>query len=69
MKKEKEIIPEAKEKNTEPGTDPVNKFIKGQHTTAAQINNIITGAVEKVKPESAKGFSDEGTVPVYGDES
>lgn len=69
MKKEKEIIPEAKEKKSETGTDPVNKFKKGQHTTAADIDNIITGVVENVKPRAGNGFSDEGTVPVYRDES
>lgn len=69
MKKEKVTIPESKEKKTEPGSDPVNKFKKGQHTTVAALDNIITGAVENVKPGSGKGFDHIGTVPVYGDES
>ncbi len=69
MKKEKVTIPESKEKKTEPGSDPVNKFKKGQHTSVAALDNIITGAVENVKARSGKGFDHIGTVPVYGDES
>ncbi|MCY7291747.1 MAG: hypothetical protein LH615_06135 [Ferruginibacter sp.] len=69
MKKEKEMLPVAKSKKTGPGSDPVNKFKKGKPTTAAAIDNIITGAVKKVKPSSGKGFANEGTVPFYGEES
>ena len=69
MKKKKEMLPEAKEEKREPGTDPVNKFKKGQHTTAAEIDNIIKGSVENVKPQAGSGFTDDGSVSVYGDES
>ncbi len=68
MKKEKEVLPVTKGKKTGPGSDPINKFKKGQHTTAAAIDNIITGTVENVKARSGSGFSDEGTVPIYDEE-
>ncbi len=68
MKKEKEMLPVAKGKKTGPGSDPVNKFKKGKRTTAAAIDNIITGAVEKVKSRPGNGFTDEGTVPIYDEE-
>ncbi len=65
MKNEKKMPTVAKGKKTGPGSNPVNKFKKGKTTTAAQIDNIITGAVEKVKPGSGKGFANEGTAPFY----
>jgi len=68
MKKEEKIIPVSKVKKRDPGSNPENKFKKGKSTTAAALDNIITGAVEKVKARSGKGFSDEGTVPVYEEE-
>ncbi len=68
MKKKKEILPLLKAKKAGPGSDPVNKFKKGQHTTAAEIDNIIAGAAENVKPRSGSGFADEGTVPIYNEE-
>jgi hypothetical protein len=68
MKKEKEVLPVAKGKKTGPGSDPVNKFKKGQHTTAAAIDNIITGAVESVKSRPGSGLTDEGTAVVYDEE-
>ena len=68
MKKEKKMLPVAKDKKTGTGSNPVNKFKKGQHTTVAGIDNIITGAVENVKPRAGSGFADEGTVPIYDEE-
>ncbi|MEP7239103.1 MAG: hypothetical protein ABI685_14585 [Ferruginibacter sp.] len=68
MKKEEKITPSSKEKKTGPGSNPVNKFKKGQDTTAAEIDNIITGAVENVKSRPGSGFADEGTVPIYDEE-
>ena len=68
MKKEKEMLPVAKDKKTGKGSNPVNKFKKGQHTTAAAINNIITGAVENVKSRPGSGSADEGTVTSYDEE-
>ena len=70
MKKEKVMPPASKKaKKTGPGSNPVNKLKKGERATAAEIDSIITGAVENVKPQSGKGFTDEGTVSLYGDES
>ena len=68
MKKEKEMLPASIGKKTGPGSDPVNKFKKGQHTTAAAINNIIKGAVENVKSRPGSGGSDEGTLTSYDEE-
>ncbi len=69
MKKEQKTNPVKKaEKKTGPGSNPVNKFKKGKTTTAAAINNIITGAVENVKAQSGKGFTNRGTVTSYEDE-
>ncbi len=69
MKKEKKMPPVSKGKKTGPGSDPVNKFKKGKSTTAAQIDNKITGAVENVKSRSVKRRSSDGTIPFYGEES
>lgn len=66
MKKEK--VPIAKAKKTGPGSDPVNKFKKGETTTAAAIDNIITSAVESVKSRPGSGLTDEGTAVVYDEE-
>lgn len=68
MKKEKEMLPVAKDKKTGKGSNPVNKFKKGKTTSAATLENIITGAVENVKPQSGKGFTNRGTVTSYEDE-
>ena len=68
MKKEKEVLPVTKGKKTGPGSDPVNKFKKGQHTTAASIDNIISSAVENVKSRPGSGASDEGTMTSYDEE-
>lgn len=68
MKKEKKVLPASKEKKTGPGSNPVNKFKKGQNTTAAELDNIITGAVENVKARAGSGFANEGTVPIYEEE-
>lgn len=54
MKNEKKIVPVAKGKKTGPGSNPVNKFKKGKITTAAAINNVITGAVDNVKATTRK---------------
>lgn len=69
MKKEQEIIPALKvEKKTGSGSNPVNKFKKGKPASAAELDNIITSAVEKVKPHSSEGFNKKGTVPGYEEE-
>ncbi|MEO5947991.1 MAG: hypothetical protein ABIP79_14330 [Chitinophagaceae bacterium] len=63
--KEKKPLPVLKGKKTGPGSDPVNKFKKDKSTTAAEIDNIITGAVGNVQSRSGKGFANEGTAPFY----
>lgn len=68
MKKEEKKILVSKVKKTGPGSNPVNKFKKGKATSAASIDNIISGAVENVKPRPSSGFSNEGTVPIYEEE-
>ncbi len=69
MKKEEKVIPATKvEKKTGPGSNPVNKFKKGKPATADALDNIITSAVNNVKAQAGKGFTDEGTVPGYEDE-
>ena len=68
MKKDEKIIPAATAKKTGPGSNPVNKFKKGKNTSAATLDNIITGAVDNVKARSGSGFSNEGTVPGYEEE-
>ena len=69
MKKEQQIIPASKvDKKTGPGSNPVNKFKKGKAPTAAALDNIITGAVENVKPQSGKAFTNRGTVTSYEEE-
>ncbi len=68
MKKEIKMLPASKGKKTGPGSDPINKFKKGKTTTAAAIDDIITGAVENVKPRSGNGLTNEGTVVFYDEE-
>lgn len=69
MKKEEKVIPASKvDKKTGPGSNPVNKFKKGKPATVAALDNVITSAVNKVKPQAGKGFTDEGTVAGYEDE-
>lgn len=70
MKKEEKIIPTSKvEKKTGRGSNPENKFKKGKRATAAALDKIITGAVEKVKPHSGEGLANKGTVPGYEEKS
>ncbi len=68
MKKEKEMLPASKGKKTGPGSKPVSKFKKGKTTTAAKIDNIITGAVENVMPAASDRFANDGTVTSYDEE-
>lgn len=51
-----------------PGSDRLNKFKKDKTTTAAAIDNIITGAVESVKAKSGRGLANEGTSVDYNEE-
>lgn len=70
MENEKEMPEESKEIKTGPGSNPENKFKKGSKgATAAEIDLISKGAVENVKASAGKGFTDKGSVSVYGDES
>ena len=69
MEKEEKMNPAINEKKRGPGSNPENKFKKGKPATAAELNNIITSAVEKVKPNTSEGFANKGTVPGYEQES
>jgi len=69
MKKEEKVIPQSKmEKDTGAGSNPENKFKEGKPATAETLGNIITSAVDNVKSQAGKGFTDEGTVPGYEEE-
>ena len=67
MKKDKNI-PASKKIKSGPGSDPINKFKKGKTTSAAAIDNIITGAVDSVKAKSGRGLANEGTNVDYNEE-
>ncbi len=66
--KEEKLLAAPKVKKTGPGSNPVNKFKKGQTTNAATLDRIITSAVGKVKPQSGERFNHKGTVPDYEEE-
>ena len=67
MKKDKNL-PIAKKIKSGPGSDPANKFKKGSKgITLAAFNNIVTGAVENVKPKSGKGLANDGTNVDYNE--
>ncbi|MEO6071211.1 MAG: hypothetical protein ABIP31_11760 [Chitinophagaceae bacterium] len=68
MKQNEKLTPAPAKKKTGPGSNPVNKFKKGQPASAAAINNIITGPVENVKARSSGGFANNGTVSDYNEE-
>jgi len=69
MKNEEKVTPATKvEKKTGPGSNPENKFKEGKPATADALDNIIRSAVDNVKPQAGKGFTDEGTVPGYEEE-
>lgn len=55
------ILPASTKIESGPGSDPVNKSKKGKNTTAAEIDNIITGPVSTVKAKSGRGLANEGT--------
>ncbi|HEY8688239.1 MAG TPA: hypothetical protein VIM07_03325 [Chitinophagaceae bacterium] len=67
MKKDKNL-PVSKKIKSGPGSDPINKFKKGKTTTAAEIDNIIKGAVGSVKGKSGRGLANKGTNVDYNDE-
>ena len=67
MKKDKNL-PISKKIKSGPGSDPINKFKKSKTTTAAEIDNIITSAVESVKARSGRGLANEGTNVDYNEE-
>lgn len=68
MKNEKKILPIEKRKKTGSGSNPVNKFKKGKTASAAQMDNIISGAVGNVRPGASNRFANEGTVTSYDEE-
>ena len=67
MKKDKNL-PASKKLKSGPGSDRLNKFKKDKTTTAAAIDNIITGAVESVKAKSGGGLANKGTNIEYKEE-
>jgi len=69
MKKEKKVQTTLKGKETSQESKKENKAKKGDHTTAAEMDNIITGAVGNVKRRSGKKVANQGTVPFYGNKS
>jgi len=63
MKKEKQIPPLPTEKQSGKGSNPENKFKKGNPATSA--DNISTSVVAKVKASSGNGLANEGTSVSY----
>jgi hypothetical protein len=64
MKNNKTSLPD-------PNANKNNREIKNKKrkTTAADIDNIITGAVENVKAASGNGLANEGPSVSYNEES
>ena len=69
MKKENKVQTTLKGKETSQESKKENKAKKGKLTTAAEMDNIITGAVGNVKRRSGKKVANQGTVPFYGNKS
>lgn len=66
MKKDKKIIPASgQEKSIAPikATENISKKSK-----SGVISNIVTTAMEKAKPKSGKGLTNEGTIVSYDEE-
>ena len=64
MEKDK-IIPASEEIITGPGSNPVNKFVKG--STGIKNTDIIRSAVGNVKAKSGSGLANEGTNVDYNE--
>ena len=69
MKKEKTNLPVAKEKKSGAGSDPENKFKKGQKkSTINSLENVINSAVTNTVARTGSGLANEGTAVSYEEE-
>lgn len=69
MKKEKTNQPVSKEKNSGAGSDPENKFKKGQKkSTFNSLEKVINSAVTTTIARTGSGFANEGTAVSYEEE-
>lgn len=69
MKKEKTNEPVANEKKSGAGSNPENKFKKGQKkSTFNSLENVINSAVTTTKARSGSGLANEGTSVSYEEE-
>lgn len=69
MKKEKTNQPVLKEKKSGAGSDPENKFKKGQKkSTFNSLENVINSAVTSTIARTGSGLANEGTAVSYEEE-
>lgn len=69
MKKEKKVLPVSKEKKSSTGSNPENKFKKGQKkSTFDSLENVISSAVTNTKARTGSGLANEGTSGSYEEE-
>lgn len=69
MKKETINQPISKEKKSNKGSDPVNKFKKGQKkSTFNSLENVINSAVTTTMARTGSGLANEGTAVSYEEE-
>lgn len=69
MKKEKINLPVAKEKKSGAGSDPENKFKKGQKkSTFNSLEKVINSAVTTTIARTGSGLANEGTAVSYEEE-
>ncbi len=69
MKKEKTNQPVLKEKKSRAGSDPENKFKKGQKkSTFNSLENVINSAVTSTIARTGSGLANEGTAVSYEEE-
>jgi hypothetical protein len=69
MKNEKTNQPVLKENKSGGGSDPANKFKKGQKkSTFNSLENIINSAVTSTKARTGSGLANEGTAVSYEEE-
>lgn len=60
------ILPVSKEKKSRSGSNPENKFKKGN--TVVSVDNITESAVEKTIARTGSGLANEGTAVSYEEE-
>lgn len=69
MKKEKTNQPVAKETKSGAGSNPENKFKKGQKkSTFNSLENVINSAVTTTMARTGSGLANEGTAVSYEEE-